>query len=148
MLYDFKNAPDANEPEGGLIRAGGTLFGTTGLGGTGTDSGCGTVFGVTKAGAEHVVYSFKCGNDGEVPYGSLIEVGGAFYGTTLGGDPSMDTTVFKVTRAGAHTVLHAFSGGSDGAIPYAGLVNLNGTLYGTTLRGGANNAGTVFAITP
>jgi uncharacterized repeat protein (TIGR03803 family) len=125
----------------------GALFGTTSAGGT---SGNGTVFKVNPAtGAETVLHSFAGGNDGANPRGSLLNVGGMFYGTTAGGGASGNGTVFKIDPAtGAETVLYAFAGGSDGANPVASLINVNGALYGTTAGGGTGECGTVFAIDP
>lgn len=67
ILYSFKGYADGNEPEDNLILDGeGNLYGTTFYGGTGTDcsvpdGGCGTVFEVTQAGTETVLYSFGGG---------------------------------------------------------------------------------------
>ena len=47
--------------------------------------GWGTVFKVTPAGEEHVLYSFKAGTDGGYPYGDLVALDGTLYGTTYTG---------------------------------------------------------------
>jgi len=95
---------DGGGPYAGLIDVGGTLYGTTAVGGAKGDCrhGCGTVFSVNpKTGAETVVYSFICtqGNctDAENPSASLIDVGGTLYGTTAEGGTKGYGTVFKVT---------------------------------------------------
>jgi uncharacterized repeat protein (TIGR03803 family) len=164
VLHSFQGGSDGASPLGDLINVGGTLYGTTQFGGSGTGcvggAGCGTVFKVTPQGVETVLYSFKGGSDGANPQGRLINVGGTLYGTTYGGGgtgcggPDNGCgTVFKVTLLGVEHVLHSFAGGSDGANPIPGLVNVGGTFYGTTTQGGGamgceNGCGTVFKVTP
>jgi hypothetical protein len=92
-------------PEAGLISVGGTLYGTTYYGGPENCGypmnplSCGTVFKVTKAGVETVVYSFQGASDAAFPAASLIKVGGTLYGTTFGGG-----TGFNCSYAGCGTV--------------------------------------------
>jgi uncharacterized repeat protein (TIGR03803 family) len=145
---------DGNHPDDPLIDVRGTLYGTTGGGGT---YGEGTVFSLDPSnGTETVLYSFQGGEDGAQPIAGLLNVGGTFYGTTgNGGSYGCDGgtgcgTVFSFDReSGREKVLHAFQdNGTDGAGPEAGLINLNGTLYGTTVFGGSDDEGTVFEIKP
>ncbi|HTT83053.1 MAG TPA: choice-of-anchor tandem repeat GloVer-containing protein [Rhizomicrobium sp.] len=166
VLYSFGNAPDGQNPEGGLIDVGGTLYGATENGGTGcSGSGCGTVFSVNpQTGAEAVLYSF-CGQanctDGKYPrFGSLINIKGMLYGTTQqgGSNPAGCSgygcgTVFALNPAtDQETVLHSFGNGTDGWWPLAGLLKVKDTLYGTTWRGGpqsncsGSGCGTVFSL--
>jgi uncharacterized repeat protein (TIGR03803 family) len=88
VVYSFaRNGSDGAIPFAGLIDIGGTLYGTTYVGGTGTKCsgrGCGTVFSLTAEGAETVLHSFG-GSDGAYVYGGLLNVKGRLYGTTLGG---------------------------------------------------------------
>ncbi len=77
----------------------------------------------------------------------LLEVGGAFYGTTYYGGTNNVGTVFKLTTAGTETVLHSFGSGHDGSYPQAGLIDVGGTLYGTTHSGGRYGYGAIFKIT-
>jgi len=169
VLHSFGSGTDGVSPEAGLIDVNGTLYGTTGYGGTHCQgaSPCGTVFALdAKTGAETVLYSFcsqKNCADGQWPTANLIDVNGTLYGTTTsGGTVNCDVyggfvgcgTVFKLdVKTGAETVVHSFGSGADGAEPYAGLIDVNGTLYGTTAGGGANcrsngACGTVFALDP
>ncbi len=142
---------DGSQPQAGLVVLNGTLYGTTsqgGNGGSGLD--CGTVFSVTPAGQENIVYKFQCG---ALPLAPLIVVNGNLYGTTSSGGTGCSSsggcgTIFSVTTAGRERIVHAFKGGSDGAFPAAGLTFFNGKLYGTTQSGGTENAGTVFASSP
>jgi uncharacterized repeat protein (TIGR03803 family) len=154
LIYSFHGFPvDGGGPIGGLVRDGnGNLFGTTYYGGTSICqiAGCGTVFEITAAGEEKVLYSFAGGIDGRQPAGGLVlDRHGNLYGTTEGGGPFDYGTVFKVTPSGAETVLHLFTGGADGGQPLAGLVrDKKGNLFGTTRSSGATGFGTVFKITP
>ena len=75
-------------PASGLLDVNGILYGTTGEGGgsgcNGHD-GCGTVYSVSTTGSQTVLHRFGRGADGAVPLGSLINVNGTLYGTTLEG---------------------------------------------------------------
>jgi uncharacterized repeat protein (TIGR03803 family) len=107
VVHSFQGGSDGANPNAGLVNVGGTLYGTTTQGGGGTgaycaNGGCGTVFKVTPAGVESVLYSFQGGSDGDTPSGDLINVGGTLYGTTQygGGTGCIGPgcgTVFKVT---------------------------------------------------
>ena len=97
-------------PYAGMIDLSGTLYGTTQTGGKHNE---GTVFALTTAGPEHVIWSFK-GKDGNFPRASLTSVNGALYGTTYYGGSAETGTVFTVTTSGAEQVLHSFTGGKDG----------------------------------
>lgn len=161
VLWRFSGSPDGEYPFGDLLSVNGVLYGTTILGGSSGNCyhGCGTVYTITTAGEEKVLYSFAGGSDGARPNAGLIDVNGTLYGTTAqGGDTSCKYsgcgTVFSVTPSGTETVLYAFAGGTDGLSPQAPLRDVNGTLYGTTRFGGTprpkptNCCGTVFALTP
>jgi uncharacterized repeat protein (TIGR03803 family) len=170
VLYAFTGGTDGANPGSGLVRdTGGNLYGTTlGGGGSGCSSGagCGTVFKITSAGNEEVLYSFTGNDDGATPSASLIlDAAGNLYGTTAyggsfgGGCTSLGCgVVFKVTPAGQEVVLYAFKGGADGQSPLAPLGrDGRGNLYGTTSTGGdvsniecsvgENGCGVVFELT-
>jgi uncharacterized repeat protein (TIGR03803 family) len=142
VLYSFGSGSDGNNPNAALIQGSdGNFYGTTVNGGANNQ---GTVFKVTPAGIETVLYSFAGGSDAANPARALLQGSdGNFYGTAAGG--GAQGTVFKVTPAGIETVLHSFAGGSDGAIPVTVLIQgSDGNFYGTTADGGANGFGTVF----
>jgi uncharacterized repeat protein (TIGR03803 family) len=150
VLYSFKGGSgDGENPLAGLINVNGTLYGTTLEGGANCGStGCGTVFSVTTAGVESLLYSFNTYPGGSYPRAGLVNISATLYGTTTEGGASIYGTVFSLTPSGKETVLHNFGGGSaDGQVPYGDLIKVKGTLYGTTESGGANLAGTVFSIT-
>jgi uncharacterized repeat protein (TIGR03803 family) len=148
VLYSFgSSANDGANPYAGLIQASdGNLYGVTFDGGT---NSVGTVFKITTAGVETVLYSFgSVANDGANPYGRLIQGSdGNLYGTTERGGSGYGT-VFEITTGGAETVLHSFGSAGDGDFPYGGLIQgSDGNLYGTTELGGANSLGIVFKMT-
>jgi uncharacterized repeat protein (TIGR03803 family) len=148
VLYSFTGGKDGSIPFAGLIQdAKGNLYGAALEGGT---SGVGTIYRLTLAGKQKVLYTFTGGVDGALPYCILIQdTKGNFYGTTLGGGSIGGGTVFEVTPAGKEKVLYNFSGGADGAQPYGGVIrDAKGNLYGTTSIGGKFGAGTVFRVTP
>jgi uncharacterized repeat protein (TIGR03803 family) len=151
VLYSFQNS-DAHYPYAGVIRdTKGNLYGTTASGGTGTgcgDSGCGTVFKVSKTGKETVLYSFTGATDGNDPRAGLIEDSkGNLYGTTLQGGTSGEGVVFRLSTMAEETVLHSFVGGTDGVNPRAGLIqDTKGNIYGTTYTGGSTGNGVVFEL--
>lgn len=165
VLYTFcsqQNCTDGAQPEAGLTKMNGILYGTTlegGGKGCDADFGCGTVFALDpQSGTETVLHAFGGGKDGRYPSASLIHFRGILYGTTFQGGGSSCYgvgcgTVFALDpQSGATTLLHSF-GGKDGAYPSAPLTNVRGTLYGTTgnggrSRGGVTGYGTVFALDP
>jgi uncharacterized repeat protein (TIGR03803 family) len=154
VLYSFgATSTDAAEPVAGLILGtDGNFYGTTQAGGA--HQGLGTVFKITPAGVETVLYSFGAtSTDGAIPVaGLLLGVDGNFYGTTSAGGVNgvvavTSGTVFKVSPTGVETVLHSFGTGTDGAEPEGALIqDADGNLYGTTFLGGATDNGTVFKI--
>jgi uncharacterized repeat protein (TIGR03803 family) len=83
VLYSFTAGSDGQNPRAGLIDVNGTLYGTTAEGGAGSCSaGCGTVFSVTTAGVETVLYRFPNFTNGWYPEAPLVDVNGTLYGTT------------------------------------------------------------------
>jgi uncharacterized repeat protein (TIGR03803 family) len=161
ILHSFaKKGNDGYTPYAGLIMdALGNLYGTTWEGGA---RGYGTVFEVTPAGTETVLYSFctqggpNCmdGMDGGYPSAVIMDAEGNFYGTTY----FFSGTVFELSPNGTETILHSFAGSPDGNVPFAGLImDADGNLYGTTAFGGTSDSnctggyqgcGTVFRVIP
>jgi len=91
VLYSFKGVPDGSNPAAGLIQdSEGNLYGTTELGGNPANfSGSGTVFKLTPAGNEKVLYTFTGGADGAYPLAALVmDKQGNLYGTTEEGGAS------------------------------------------------------------
>jgi uncharacterized repeat protein (TIGR03803 family) len=138
----------------------GILYGTTSNGGKLSecnDSGCGTVFKITTAGALTTLYDFcsksDC-DDGAVLYDALKQgPDGNYYGTTWGGGSADGGTVFKITPTGTLTTIYSFClinypFCSDGSNPIALVLGSDGNFYGTTASGGGNGEGSVYQITP
>jgi uncharacterized repeat protein (TIGR03803 family) len=181
-IYSFQGGADGQLPSGSLtLDVSGNLYGATTYGG-GFGScnepyyqNCGTIFELTppstRGGAwtEKVLYSFKSGTDGAIPFGGLVlDKHGILYGTTLvGGNETCSSswgvgcgTVFELQPVGARpgawieTVLYRFrsegqSDEKDGAGPNPGLViAADGSLYGTTTGGGTTEEGTIFSLSP
>ena len=160
VLYSFTAGADGGFPMGGLVLdAAGNLYGTTNEGGDLPDCGnvgCGTVFKVSGAAQENVLYSFTGLNgDGEQPESVTLvrDPAGNLYGTTSAGGINNGGdgygTVFKVNPEGKETILYSFEGFLDGGYPYAGLArDPEGNLYGTTSDFGEYKYyGTLFKIT-
>jgi uncharacterized repeat protein (TIGR03803 family) len=149
LLHSFAGAPtDGRYPGAGLTRdAGGNLYGTTENDGPG---GAGTVFEVSAAGTETVLYSFTGQKDGAFPSGNLLlDPRGNLYGTTSSAGTDGNGTLFKLSSSDKIVELHTFAGPpDDGAMPESGLVRDNaGNLYGTTAEGGLYDFfGTVFRL--
>jgi len=111
VLYSFgAQRDDAIQPDAALIQAAdGNFYGTSAAGGT---YGAGTVFRITPAGVETVLYAFPGGTGGEPanPTGGLIlGSDGSFYGATRTGGANDTGVVFRLTPAGALSVLYSFA---------------------------------------
>lgn len=147
---------DGSGPAAGLVAdRSGNKYGATLTGGPGNGGhGYGTVYKLAPDGAETVLYAFRAGSDGELPYGGVIrDRGGNLYGTTeAGGGTGCDGygcgTVFAVAPDGTERVLYSFQGLSDAFGPSSGLAaDKSGNFYGTA-GGGAQNCGAVFKLMP
>jgi uncharacterized repeat protein (TIGR03803 family) len=151
ILHSFSQSGDGYSPIAGLvIDTEGNLYGTTPAGGANFS---GTVFKVTRAGKERVLYSFCPQSgcpDGSHPMAGVIrDTNGNLYGTTSGGGAYVSGTVFELTPTGTETVRYSFNPAVDGYQPFAGVIRDGlGNLYGTTTTGGAHGFGTVFKVAP
>jgi uncharacterized repeat protein (TIGR03803 family) len=106
------------------------------------------------------IYSFGAhgkADDGAEPASGLVELGGAFYGTTQYGGRTNAAcalgcgVVFRMTPEGDERVVYRFAGGKDGALPLGGLTVVRGAIVGTTSEGGgaaacAGGCGTIFSV--
>ena len=145
VLHSFAGGSDGADPMAGLIDVNGTLYGTTGGGGS---SKSGTVYRISTTGSEKVLYSFTGGSDGMFPDAGLTNVRGTLYGTTFAcGGSSCYGTVYSVSTSGSEKVLHSFDTAGDGGNPIGDLLDVNGMLYGaTSAGGGVHSRGTVYSM--
>ncbi len=153
VLHSFgpSGSGDGDSPLGGLVAdAAGNLYGTTQSGGAHSE---GTVFEVTPAGVETVLYSFASlvgAADGGVPDAGLVmDADGNLYGTTVSGGPQHTSgVVFRLDPSGALHVIYNFgSQPNDGVSPMGRLlIDSSGDIFGTDNAGGSSNTGTVFEI--
>lgn len=172
VLYSFQGgANDGRGPESAVIFRDGSLYGTTGSGGSfefNCAQGCGTIFQLdppATAGAawtETVIHFFKFGQGGGGSSTPVFDGLGDLYGTTESGGLKSQGVAYRltapVTQGGPWTykVLYAFLGYNsdvnppltDTAHPIGGVTLRNGRLYGVGLRGGASDYGAVFELVP
>ncbi|HET9794475.1 MAG TPA: choice-of-anchor tandem repeat GloVer-containing protein, partial [Thermoanaerobaculia bacterium] len=155
VLHALGGGGDGAFPVGGLVsdRAG-NLFGTAS--GNPAAGLWGTVFeisSVSRSPVYRTLYAFQDGNDGALPYASLIiDSSGDLIGTAAAGGESGAGTIFELAPAGsdfAFRLLYSFAGGFDGGLPAGGVAaDSAGRLYGTTMSDGLFGWGTVFALSP
>lgn len=131
----------------------GNLYGSTAAYGA---YGKGTVFKLTPSNGAWTVsvpWAFTGGNDGALPYSTVIFDGaGNLYGTAYAGGADNYGTVYELSPSGSgwtEKTLYTFTGGNDGSQPFGGVAtDQRGNIYGTTFSGGTPGQGTVFELTP
>ncbi len=143
-LYTFGVvSKDGDSASQGLIQGtDGNFYGCTRAGGA---HGSGTVFKLTPAKVETILYSFgTVASDGANPSASPIQgVDGNLYGTT-------QNTIFKITTGGTLTTLHTTPPiGIEGFQPRGAMLQASdGNFYGTEFNDDSQGFGTVFKMTP
>jgi len=130
----FPTNGDGMNPNGGLILAGNTLYGTTSQGGK---EGFGTAFRINTDGMDFTnLHNFNIG--GSAPAAGLTLSGCALFGTAYQGGEFGYGTIFAVNTDGSgFTNLYSFTNGSDGAYPIAELILAGNSLYGTASDDGS-----------
>jgi uncharacterized repeat protein (TIGR03803 family) len=162
-LYSFgASLADGAAPQGTLILgADGNFYGTTASGGGAVSSGnaycyslvgCGTVFRISPAGIETVLYVFGShadDGDGPTPYLTRGR-DGSFYGTTYTGGVGGNGAVFKLTPAGAESIIYSFgANATDARGPRNSLMQAgDGNFYGVTQFTMGLPMGAFFKIVP
>ncbi len=155
VLHTFAGGADGRNPVEGLVRdQAGNLYGTVPIGGAGNS---GAVFELSPgSGGQwtwNILYSFTGGNDGAIPYSTLVlDPAGNLYGTTSQGGATGNGVVYELAHGSggwSQSVLYAFNGTDDGSWPSGPLTfDQAGNLFGTTTQAGADGWGTVFKLTP
>ncbi len=131
-------------PKGSLIETGGKFYGTTSGGGSFT---FGVIFEYNLATSVFtVLYDFGTSvGDGTSPEGSLVLLGGKFYGMTYGGGSFGFGTIFEYDPGSdTHTVIHSFDDTNNGSNPLGSLIVSGQTLCGVTSSGGTFYSGVLF----
>jgi len=156
LPYWFRNLSDGSFPDSGIsAERNGVLYGTTRVAGD-PRSDCGVVYALTPSAlgySEKVLYAFRGGNDGCVPYGGvLVAANGDIFGTTSRGGELNGGTVYtlrKSSRGYSETILHSFGDSPDGKLPARYLVmDHAGILYGLTEAGGSLSQGVLYKLKP
>ncbi len=161
ILYSFTGSNSGGEfPQAGVIfDAAGNLYGTTLLGGTDCNYGCGTVFELKRTAdgwKESTLYNFTGGNDGDEPAADLVfDTAGNLYGTTMVGGNEIGSAQCNRVGCGAvfelmpnqngtwtEKTVYTFAGAPDGGTPVQGLtLDPAGNAYGVTETGGTGQCG-------
>jgi uncharacterized repeat protein (TIGR03803 family) len=143
---------DGDLPKGGLVVAGGKLYGTTYGGGIylppHTSRGCGTVFSMNTDGSSFTTIK-HLDTTAWWPRARLVLSGDRLYGTTLyGGKPHPGHgTIFALNTDGSgFEILKNFAGGGDGNSGGADLLLSDGRLFGTSVTGGDWGNGYVYRL--
>src|ERR1700722_9437631 len=151
VRHSFGQGTDGQEPVGGVVfDDAGNFYGTTLLGGA---YGNGTVYEITPAGVESVIYSFTGGHDAVNPAaGVTLDAKGNLYGTTSFGGTNGVGAVYELSPSASgwtETILYNFQGLDDGQNPVGGVIlDKVGNIYGGTFDGGVNGGGTVYELSP
>lgn len=145
VVHVFGKVDDGIGPAGLATAAEGIHYGATIGGGTAAN---GTVFSLNASSQYRVIYSFRGGDDGSIPFAPPILVDGVLYGTASeGGTHGENGTVYALDPStGVERTLYRFAGGADGSRPFSSLLSVGDDLYGTTANGGGEYVGTIFAV--
>jgi uncharacterized repeat protein (TIGR03803 family) len=149
ILYNFHATyTDASYPEvAPAVDAKGNLYGTTPSGG---EYNRGTIYKLTPAGRETILYSFEA--NAFLPFeGLTLDHDGNAWGTSSYGGNWNDGFIFEVSAAGAYSVRFNFGSVSAGVFGPESSLTLDsaGHLYGTgTTYDGTYSGGGVYKISP
>lgn len=152
VLYRFQHSTNYMRlPRAPLIPGtDGLFYGTTEMGGIGTNATNGTIFSVRSNGTDiRILFVFGQGtNTARIPNGLFQGSDGWLYGTTQAGGASNAGVVFKIATTGSnYGILRHMGRPSEPYMPLGRLTEGSaGWLYGTSVGGGANGRGTVFRI--
>lgn len=146
VVWSFAGVGDGSGPLGGLIVAGGKLYGTTFLGGS---TGGGTAFQLTPPASGQTNWSESVLSSISNPTAGLVQAGGKLYGVTGEGEVVQLT---RATNGWSAIAVYDFPAQNVG-FPFisdviAGLINVGGKLYG--VADATTNAldGIAYQLTP
>jgi uncharacterized repeat protein (TIGR03803 family) len=144
-----------------MLGADGAIYGTTGGGGSGCETGCGLVFRLIPLGSsysESILWNFRGNSDGAAPTSALTPASlGVLFGVTyFGGGTGCDGygcgVAYELIPSGAaysERVLWRFGQGTDGDYPDGNIVlGEHGRLFGTAQQGGTHLAGIFYELVP
>lgn len=135
-------------PQGSLTVSNGKLWGTTQY----SRDGNGAIFSIGKDGNDYtMVYEFGNSgliNDGESPFGSLVEYNGRLWGVTVGGGTDGEGTIFSIDLNGNNYQKHHdfLLDGVSGTGPHTQLTPFKGRLFGLAPYEGSGGHGSIFSI--
>jgi uncharacterized repeat protein (TIGR03803 family) len=150
VLYSFTGGSDGGNPVGKLTQdAQGNMYGVTYAGGSIPSTAYGTVFKITAAGVESVLYSFcqlaSC-TDGARPAGALtLDASGNLYGTTILGGTNNAGVLFKITAEAAESILEDLTTSADGG--NGAVLDKSGNVFVEIYSGGKTSQGSVQKLT-
>ena len=141
VLFEFKggNGPGYRPEAQLIVGADGNFYGLTTTGGSsGGNSGNGTIFMATQAGAVTQLYVFLGGSN--APGGGVVELtqgtDGKFYGVSPSGGQHSRGAIYSYGLDGTFTLLHDYDDPrTDGAIPGPLTQGDDGNFYGSTTNG-------------
>ena len=141
VLHTFAHRKEGALVGGVTMDAISNLYGAAMEGGhlpcDGWDYGCGKVFRLAPNGTLTVLYAFRGGSDGGLPWSPpVLDAKNNLYGTTMDGRGA----VYQISAKGKKTMLQ--SGSADA------LMWRNGSLYGTMQPYMYQHYGFVFKLTP
>jgi uncharacterized repeat protein (TIGR03803 family) len=151
LVYTFKGGTDGQNPYTSLIQGSdGKYYGTT-EGNGGSDTG--TVFKLTAAGVETVLYDFPSPPTmGGFPRLPLTQgPDGVLYGiaTNCAGGGCSQAGLFDITTKNVYSTLYLYPilGGSNNELPLSPLLlSTNGRLYSATQQGGSHQNGSFYSV--
>ncbi len=143
-LYSFTGGNDGSVPMTPMVQFNGNFYGTTSSGG---DSGNGTIFEVTPAGALSTLHQFDSLTDGYSPSALLVDPNGNIFATTQYGGTNGDGNVFELTTNNDFINIYSFADELDGGLPQTSLTRgSDGSIFGTTSSGAVGGSGGVFRL--
>lgn len=146
-LYNFDYSTGAY-PASTMILVNGKFYGTCRGGGSTGNTALGVIFEfdpITLVYTKKISFTGTNGAAlGDLPIGSMVEVGGKLYGTTYNGGTYGTGVLFEYDPATNIYIVKQNIFLSNGKNPKGNLIVNNNKLYGTCIAGGASDAGTLF----